>query len=132
MNLNPNDIPYSEEYEDGMRVLNEYVGLSHDNQEHQPIKRAICKHTDCGAWIDINDNGIRLGSIVEGCDFGTAIYPLPWSQVTSKAISDRLEAIEMEAGALWIWANEGGMEAGLDVPDTANDFLHLGPEGRSC
>ena len=66
----------------------------------------IYKYTDCGAWIEFNDKGIKIGSIVEGCDFGTVIYTLNYADnFNSKDIQDRIDAVESEADALWIWAN---------------------------
>jgi hypothetical protein len=109
--------------------------LSADNVED--AKRNVYKYTDCGAWIEFESDGIRVGSIVEGCDFGTAIYPLKYP-FTDKDYDDRIAAIEAEASALWDWANEGPpdsdetwADSGLDAPDVDRDFLHLNPEGRS-
>jgi hypothetical protein len=96
----------------------------------EDAKRNVFKYTDCGAWIEFEPDGIRVGSIVEGCDFGTAIYPLNYP-FTDVDYWERIAAIEAEASALWDWANEGDAEKGLDAPDVDRDFLHLNPEGRS-
>ncbi len=29
---------------------------------------AVYKATKCGAWIEVRDNGVKVGSIVEGAD----------------------------------------------------------------
>ncbi len=109
--------------------------LSADNVED--AKRNVYKYTDCGAWIEFELDGIRVGSIVEGCSFGTAIYPLKYP-FTDADYDARITAIEAEADALWDWANEGPPDTGMtwadigqDAPDVDRDFLHLNPEGRS-
>ena len=40
------------------------------------VKRNTYKYTDCGAWIDEDENGITVGSIVEGADYGTSTHVL--------------------------------------------------------
>lgn len=127
--MNPQEAPYSEEYEDGIKLLNEFFGLRPDNQDLERIARQLYKHTSCGAWISIDDGGISLGSIVEGCDFGTATYRIAWPELTDEMLSNCIEAIEMEADDLWTWANETNMEC--DAPDTFKDFSHLPQDGRS-
>ena len=32
------------------------------------IEKLVYKHTDCGAWIKFDENGIKIGTIVEGSD----------------------------------------------------------------
>ena len=115
--------------------------LQADSEED--AERAIYNYTDCGAWIEFHDWGIRVGSIVEGCNFGTATYPLRYAEgFTGKDIDDRLQAVEKEAAALWKWANEGPekqdeadwkswAETGLDAPDIDQEYRHLNPDGRS-
>lgn len=99
----------------------------------------IYKYTDCGAWIEFNDKGIKIGSIVEGCDFGTVIYTLNYADnFNSKDIQDRIDAVESEADALWIWANamndgeeDTQAELGVDAPDISYEFRHYENDGRS-
>lgn len=100
--------------------------------DEQQAKRNLYKATACGAWIEFDKDGVRVGSIVEGCDFGTAVYPLKYP-FTEKDFDDRMEAIEKEAEALWEWANaeEGGASDGAEAPDVSTEFEHLGPNGRS-
>jgi hypothetical protein len=67
-------------------------------------KRNVYKYTDCGAWIEFEEGGIKIGSIVEGCDTGTIIYNLEYP--FSNELYDKcMEAIEEEADQLWEWAN---------------------------
>jgi len=127
--LNPQEAPYSEEYEDGMALLNEFFCLEPDNRDHEPIARRLYKITSCGAWITIDERGISLGSIVEGCDFGTATYRIDWPELTEELLSKCIAAVELEADDLWAWANETDMDC--DAPDTYRDFSHLPQDGRS-
>jgi hypothetical protein len=103
----------------------------------EQAKRNVYKYNDCGPWIEFYSDGIRIGSIVEGCDFGTAIYPLKYP-FTDADYNARMAAVEEEASALWDWANEGPPDTGMtwadigqDAPDVDRDFLHLNPKGRS-
>lgn len=41
------------------------LGLPHDPTR---IDRAVYKNTDCGAWIRFDEQGIKVGTIVEGSD----------------------------------------------------------------
>lgn len=128
MNRNPQEQPFSEEYEDGFDRLNAYFEIEKGVRNVKRIERLIYKYTECGAWISIEDDGIKLGSIVEGCGFGTQVYPLKWSDVTNEAINVRIDAIEKEADALWKWANESDRDC--DAPHFP-EYDSLDPDGRS-
>lgn len=88
------------------------------------VGRAIYKGTDCGAWIEITDIDVLVGSIVEGSDIGTATYRLKYP-FESDGLWKRLEAIEAEAEKIWEWANEPGPDGetsashGIDCPDVS-------------
>ena len=97
---------------------------AHDREQ---AKRHVYKYTDCGAWIEFHDWGIRLGSIVEGCSFGTATYSLRYP-FHPRDYEARIKAIEAEASALWNWANS---DDETDAPDVDYEYRHLGPDGRS-
>ena len=86
------------------------------------LKQMIYEVTPCGAFIDFTSKGIRLGSIVEGCDYGTTTYPLDYP-LTAAEIDERLNAINEEASALWAWAYEREYEG--NAPDVAHDHQHL-------
>jgi hypothetical protein len=89
----------------------------------------VYKYTDCGAWITFEADGIKLGSIVEGADFGTAIYPLKYPFATED-YGARIKAIEEEADQIWKWANERPEEEeDLECPCYSNDFE---TDGRSA
>jgi hypothetical protein len=99
-------------------------------------KRNMYKYTDCGAWLEFTPTGIVIGSIVEGCDFGTATYPLHYKDnFTSADIQARIDAVEREAEAIWDWANvlrdrtgrrnRNGKtlaEQGCDAPDISYEY----------
>jgi hypothetical protein len=68
------------------------------------LEKAIYKSTNCGAWIEILTNGIRLGSIVEGCDFDTETYTLLYP-FTIQEFNKVIEMVEEEAEDLWEKAN---------------------------
>lgn len=101
-------------------------------------KRHIYKYTDCGAWIHFTKTGVEIGSIVEGCDFGTAIYPLTYGTgFTGTDIQGRINAVEAEASDIWEWMNvvhegdtETHAEMGIDCPDTSNNYA-FETNGRS-
>jgi hypothetical protein len=115
-------------------------------QEEGQAARCLYKSTDCGAWINFESWGITLGSIVEGCDFGTATYPLRYADgFTGADIQARIDAIEREASAIWDWANvrrdctgrrningKTLAEHGCDVPDISWEYGNFEQGERSC
>jgi hypothetical protein len=69
------------------------------------IEKAVYKNTDCGAWIKILDDGIKLGSIVEDSDAETETYILKFPFTIDK-FWNTLGEIECEADILWHEAND--------------------------
>ena len=117
-----------------MLITKEAELLEHlEAKDREQAERHVYKYTDCGAWVEFQADGIRLGSIVEGADFGTAVYPLKYP-FTPEDYAARIAAIEAEADAIWKWANEVDAtgqtpaEQGLDAPDVWFDYRHLNPE----
>jgi hypothetical protein len=115
-------------------------------KDEEQAKHFIYKYTNCGAWIEFHDYGIRMGSIVEGCDFGTAIYVLRYKDdFTKEDIQKRIDAIQYEADEIWKWANEPcdkkgrprangsttQADLGMDAPDTSYDYRMFEQDGRS-
>jgi hypothetical protein len=115
-------------------------------KDEEQAKHFIYKYTNCGAWIEFHDYGIRMGSIVEGCDFGTAIYVLRYKDdFTKEDIQKRIDAIEHEANEIWKWANEPCTKTGrpsargkytqaklgMDAPDTNYNYGMFEQDGRS-
>ena len=80
-----------------------YLGIPVDS-----LKRSIYKYTDCGAWIDWDDNRVTIGSIVEGSDAEfskTFLFPVEVSRIDNWF--DELERLTDEA---WYEANDGQVE----------------------
>lgn len=76
-----------------------YLGIPVDS-----LKRSIYKYTDCGAWIDWDDNRVTIGSIVEGSDAEfskTFLFPVEVSRIDNWF--DELEKLTDEA---WHEAND--------------------------
>lgn len=68
------------------------------------VQRILYKGTDCGAWINEDEKGIILGTIVEGSE-AELHYHLPYP-VTRKDFFAQVEEMEAEASALWSEAND--------------------------
>lgn len=82
------------------REIGQFLCFSTEDYE-KLISRAISKATQCGAWLKIiNHKTIMLGSIVEGCDFGTETYTLVWP-FTATEFWETLDEIEGEAAYIW-------------------------------
>lgn len=116
-------------------------------EDEAQAERNLYKNTTCGAWIEFNDTGILIGSIVEGLDFGTMSYPLHYANgFTGADIQARINAVEAEADAFWDWANRpcdkkgrwrkngSTTQADLDIdpPDIHNDYRMFEQGMRSC
>jgi hypothetical protein len=118
--------------------LTHFLGKSDAPREdrRKQLEKLLFKSTECGAWIEFRDDCVRVGSIVEGCDFGTSIYPLkyPFSDVSYYA---RLAAVEHDADETFKWSNDTdesdqtAADRGEDAPDTSFDYEHLGQDGCS-
>ena len=76
--------------------------LKFDTESYEELlSRAVCKSTQCGAWLKIiNSQTIVLGSIVEGCDFGTTTYTLVWP-FSATEFWETLDEIEGDAAYIW-------------------------------
>lgn len=93
-----------EQYADAWKFLNELYNYASVNRDEEKIKRAVYKFTDCGAWINFEEDGIKLGSIVEGSDHGTEEFDLNYKDVPLMFCTV-LARIEEQASAIWDWAN---------------------------
>ena len=77
--------------------LNDLYVREKENRDESLIKRGVYKYTDCGAWVKFNENGVRLGSIVEGSDHGADSIDLTWKEIPAKFTSS-LDVIEEQYG----------------------------------
>ena len=64
------------------------------------VQKALFKGTACGAWIELTDGELRVGSIVEGSDVDCQMHTLVLP-TTSEALGEALDAIELEAQQIW-------------------------------
>ena len=64
------------------------------------VERATYKYSDCGAWIAQDEEGIKVGSIVEGVDEGTETHKLNYP-FQIEDFWDALKAVEEEAAQIW-------------------------------
>jgi len=72
------------------------------DQDH--ISRRVFKETECGAWIEVTETGVKLGSIVEGSDveIEASFLSFPF---TSDDYDDAIQYVEGEAEREWLLAN---------------------------
>ena len=110
---------YSEQYEDGFKTVLKFFSAENEKQ----CERNLYKYTNCGAWIEFKDWGIRLGSIVEGSDEGTDVFELKYNEdFSEETIQKAIDQIEEQADSIWKYANEIGEdgqtdeENGIDFP----------------
>lgn len=111
---------FSSPKKEAWKYLNALYGREKDNRDESGIKRGVYKYTDCGAWIEFNENGVKLGSIVEGSDHGADSIDLTWKEIPVK-FTTSLDVIEAQCDLIWQWANvardgKTDMEIGLDWP----------------
>ncbi|MCU0613257.1 MAG: hypothetical protein MUE60_15915 [Candidatus Eisenbacteria bacterium] len=95
--------------------------LGADSEES--AARAIYKATECGAWIRFEDDGIALGSIVEGSDAEVGPYHLKYADDFEPAeVDNLLDDINAEADVLWHEANDYDLEAPEPFDDPPRIF----------
>lgn len=73
-------------------------------ESEERAKRALYKAIACGPWLAFDPTGVRVGSIVEGCDVDATTRMLPYP-FTSHDFDAAVKALDEEAGRLWDWAN---------------------------
>ena len=100
------------------------------------LKRNVYKYTSCGAWVLMREQGVELGSIVEGVDEGTETHKLNYP-FTIDQFQDALQAVEDEAKEIWNATH--GCEDCHDEPQVdewgnENEFgaWPINPECKSC
>ena len=69
------------------------------------ITRRIYKDNDCGPWIKFNEDGVEIGSIVEGSDVDITSDPLTYP-FTFEELDATINQVELDAEVEWEWANE--------------------------
>ena len=62
--------------------------------------KSIYKGTDCGAWLKVTHDSVRIGSIVEGSDVEVEPRDLVWP-FTAKKFWDAVQSVDDEAKFYW-------------------------------
>ena len=78
------------------------------------LNRLLFKYTECGMSVHIEDDGITLGSIVEGWDEGYVEAPKLFYPIDKKDINDWTEIVNRRACMCWDVINGEGEYADLD------------------
>jgi len=72
------------------------------------FSRRLYKSTDCGAWLALDEDGLKVGSIVEGADVDCETHLLTWGEYMdmdegdlAKWLDRHVGEIEAEAAVLW-------------------------------
>jgi hypothetical protein len=140
--LDPDKHLWQEEAPESYQVVLDFFSAKDEEQ----AKHFMYKYTSCGADLNFCDYGIRISSIVEGCDFGTAIYVLRYKDnFTKEDIKKRIAAVEHEAHEIWKWQNEPCTKTGkpsargkytqaklgFDAPDTSCEYGMFEQDGIS-
>lgn len=90
-------------------------------QTEEQAKRNAYKYTDCGMFVEFKDDGIVVGSIVEGSDYGTTTFDLNYGSFNKDYLETVIKEIESEATIIWDWANTP-RENGLTDAESGHDF----------
>ena len=83
-------------------------------QIDEKINRYLFKYTDCGMGVYIEDDGITLGSIVEGWDEGYVEAPKLFYPIDNKDINDWTEIVNRRVCMCWDIINGEGEYADMD------------------
>ena len=86
-----------------MKMINDYSELAIaiiDIDNFTKAERAIYKGTNCGASLQKIDNGVKIGSIVEGCAAETQYYDFTFPFDMCK-FWETMTEIEKEAIAIY-------------------------------
>ena len=93
------------------------------------LKRNIYKYTACGAWVSEDEQGVELGSIVEGVDEGTEIHSLTYP-FTIDQFQNALQSVEDEASEIWK-ATHGCEDCDPEM-DSEQGFAAINPDCKTC
>ena len=64
------------------------------------VSRTTYKYTQCGAWCEKTEDGVSVGSIVEGVDYGTETHTLTYP-FNLDEFWEKLQLVEDEAKQIW-------------------------------
>ena len=89
-----------------VRHMEDFLSARRCSEESfDQVKKNTFKFTDCGAWIEEDKDGITIGSIVEGADYGTSTYAFIYP-FEIQEFWDALDEVEMEAASIWEEVND--------------------------
>ena len=77
-----------------------------DAETEMEARSNIYRFTECGAFLEFEDNGIVIGSIVEGSESGTETFKFEYGKFTEKELQEAIQEIEKQASLIWDWANK--------------------------
>ena len=110
--------------------LKELLSLRGCGEEtFEQLKRNVYKYTSCGAWVSEDEQGVTLGSIVEGVDEGTQTPTLNYP-FTIDQFQDALQSVEDEADE--IWKATHGCEDCHDEPLWTGKAWPINPDCKTC
>jgi hypothetical protein len=92
------------------------------------LRKCLYKYTSCGAFIEFLDDGVVIGSIVEGVDWGTDNHTLHYP-FTNTEFWEAVESVEEEASQIWD-ETHGCEDCGDENPETGN--IHVRPDCPTC
>lgn len=98
------------------------------------IARAIYKGTSCGAWLEVEESGIKAGSIVEGVDQETSVQSLQYP-FTKEQFWAAIKAVEDEAKEIWDETHgcDGCWEGCEDCGEKElGQYIPVNPNCKSC
>ena len=93
-------------------------------EDFSDVEKATYKYTTCGAWITQSVDGIKFGSIIEGCDQETQVYTLDYP-FEIDPFWDGLDKVDKQAEGMWN-ATHGCDDCGEENPDTGYTAINFG------
>ncbi len=116
-----------------IQELGEYFGCE---PELEHIQRRIYKDTSCGAWLEVDAEGLHVGSIVEGVDWDTPTHTLTPGEYLAMEEGDlerwldrNIEEVEVEAQEIWD-ETHGCDGCGPEDPETG--YIPVRPDCPRC
>jgi hypothetical protein len=128
--LDPDIYDPEAEYKEGhVNNLKEFLEQRGFGEEtFANVERSICKYTTCGAWTREVENGIEVGSIVEGVDYGTDSHTVTYP-FELKEFYDALQLVEDEVSQIWN-DTHGCEDCGIEHPEYGSRMIN--PECKTC
>ena len=97
-------------------------------ENFEQVKRNTYKYTDCGAWIEEDEKGITVGSIIEGVDWGVVPIKLNYP-FQIKEFWNALDEVEKEAKEIWN-DTHGCDDCDMEHPEYGTQMIN--PNCKTC